>query len=223
MFEVAPPGGPAAAWPGTGRVPDFGQVPQSHPVCDSVPVLVGDGHAPGRPRIAGRGQVADQVRVTRTLIGCAQGQVGRVIHPFRPGRNRTGVLIPPGVLGNRSWRHVPRSVLINDLWAIHLSGPDENRPLLDAVVMAAWRTKILRLVRSAEYPLMILWEHDNEKFDPKRADHADGATGKKAGEAQFPDPFAHRAYIRSLQPQRSMVTDAHDHESSAGGHCGSCA
>ena len=35
--------------------------------------------------------------------------------------------------------------------------------------------------------------------------------------------FAHRAYIRSLQPLRSMVADAHDHESSAGGHCGSCA
>ena len=40
---------------------------------------------------------------------------------------------------------------ISTLWAIHLSGPDENRPL-DAVVVAAWRTKILRLVRSAEYP-----------------------------------------------------------------------
>ena len=40
---------------------------------------------------------------------------------------------------------------ITAVWAIHLSGPDENRPL-DAVVLAAWRTKILRLVRSAEYP-----------------------------------------------------------------------
>lgn len=39
----------------------------------------------------------------------------------------------------------------SELWAIHLSGPDENRPL-DAVVMAARRTKILRLVRLTEYP-----------------------------------------------------------------------
>ncbi len=38
------------------------------------------------------------------------------------------------------------------LWAIHLSGPDEHRPL-DAVVMTARRTKILRLVRLTEYPL----------------------------------------------------------------------
>src|SRR5260370_5837195 len=37
-------------------------------------------------------------------------------------------------------------------WAIHLSGPDENRPL-DAVVVVARRTKILRLVRLTEYPL----------------------------------------------------------------------
>ncbi len=41
---------------------------------------------------------------------------------------------------------------ITGIWAIHLSGLDENRPL-DAVVMAAWRTKILRLVRLTEYPL----------------------------------------------------------------------
>ncbi len=41
---------------------------------------------------------------------------------------------------------------ITSVWTIHLSGPDENRPL-DAVVMAAWRTKILRLVRLTEYPL----------------------------------------------------------------------
>src|ERR1700730_9795700 len=34
--------------------------------------------------------------------------------------------------------------------------------------------------------------------------------------------FAHRAYIRSLQPPRSLVADSHDHECSAGGHCGSC-
>jgi hypothetical protein len=45
---------------------------------------------------------------------------------------------------------------ICDLWAIHLSGPDKNRPL-DAVVMAAWRTKILRLVRLTEYPYVILF------------------------------------------------------------------
>src|SRR5271166_745215 len=38
---------------------------------------------------------------------------------------------------------------ITPLWAIHLSGPDENRPL-DVVVMAAWHTKILRLVRLTE-------------------------------------------------------------------------
>ncbi len=38
------------------------------------------------------------------------------------------------------------------IWAIHLSGPEKNRPL-DAVVMAAWRTKIWRLVRLTEYPL----------------------------------------------------------------------
>src|SRR5437899_11379324 len=31
---------------------------------------------------------------------------------------------------------------ISGHWAIHLSGPDEKRPL-DAVVMAAWRTKVL--------------------------------------------------------------------------------
>jgi hypothetical protein len=42
--------------------------------------------------------------------------------------------------------------VITRFWAIHLSGPDENRPL-DAVVMAARRTKILRLVRLTEYPL----------------------------------------------------------------------
>jgi hypothetical protein len=41
--------------------------------------------------------------------------------------------------------------VITRFWAIHLSGPDENRPL-DAVVMAARRTKILRLVRLTEYP-----------------------------------------------------------------------
>jgi hypothetical protein len=43
-------------------------------------------------------------------------------------------------------------LIINGFWAIHLSGPDENRPL-DAVVMAARHTKILRLVRLTEYPL----------------------------------------------------------------------
>jgi len=41
---------------------------------------------------------------------------------------------------------------ITPVWAIHLSGLDEHRPL-DAVVMAARRTKILRLVRLTEYPL----------------------------------------------------------------------
>src|SRR5437899_2803241 len=46
-------------------------------------------------------------------------------------------------------------ISISVLWAIHLSGPDEKRPL-DAVVMAAWRTKILRLVRLTEYPLAFL-------------------------------------------------------------------
>src|SRR3984957_20323186 len=47
---------------------------------------------------------------------------------------------------------------------------------------------------------------------------------RHAGKARSPCPFfAHRAYIRTLQPPRSMVADAHDHESSAGGHCGSCA
>jgi len=44
---------------------------------------------------------------------------------------------------------------IRNIWAIHLSGPDENRPL-DTVVMAARRTKILRLVRLTEYPLETL-------------------------------------------------------------------
>jgi MFS family permease len=42
---------------------------------------------------------------------------------------------------------------ITEHGAIHLSGPGENRPL-DAVAMAAWCTKILRLVRLTEYPLL---------------------------------------------------------------------
>jgi hypothetical protein len=37
------------------------------------------------------------------------------------------------------------------------------------------------------------------------------------------DFSGHRAYIRSLQALRSMITDSHAHDSSAGGHCGSCA
>ena len=41
----------------------------------------------------------------------------------------------------------------SSLWAIHLSGPDEKRPL-DVVVMAARCTKILRLVRLTEYPFL---------------------------------------------------------------------
>jgi hypothetical protein len=44
---------------------------------------------------------------------------------------------------------------ISSDWAIHLSGPDEKRPL-DAVVMAARHTKILRLVRLTEYPRLLI-------------------------------------------------------------------
>ena len=59
-----------------------------------------------------------------------------------------------------------RTGLIIRFWAIHLSGPDENRPL-DAVVMAARRTKILRLVRSDEYPLSA---YPPEPMDRTRVD-----------------------------------------------------
>src|SRR5258708_25532941 len=48
------------------------------------------------------------------------------------------------------------ALFIRRLWAIHLSGPDENRPL-DAVVMAARRTKILGLVRLTEYPFPLFF------------------------------------------------------------------
>jgi len=34
---------------------------------------------------------------------------------------------------------------------------------------------------------------------------------------------AHRTSIRSLQPLRRLIADSHGYESSAGGHCGSCA
>jgi hypothetical protein len=69
-----------------------------------------------------------------------------------------------GAAGTRARSHIPRSgcrrrhpgcCVITDVWAIHLSGPDENRPL-DAVVMAARRTKILGLVRLTECPLLTL-------------------------------------------------------------------
>ncbi len=57
-----------------------------------------------------------------------------------------------------TWRKAGRDegFPISKLWAIHLSGPDEHRPL-DAVVMTARRTKILRLVRLTEYPLASFW------------------------------------------------------------------
>jgi hypothetical protein len=48
-----------------------------------------------------------------------------------------------------SGRPCPRQTAF---WAIHLSGPDENRPL-DAVVVVGRYTKILRLVRLTGYPL----------------------------------------------------------------------
>src|ERR1700691_355509 len=76
-----PPGPVAAVWPGlfsgsegerrpAGRVMPVGFPPSGRrgaAVPDRVPVLVGDGDAPLRPRVTGRGfgQVAGQVRVDR--------------------------------------------------------------------------------------------------------------------------------------------------------------
>jgi hypothetical protein len=53
------------------------------------------------------------------------------------------------------WLNAYADVGINILWAIHLSGPDENGPL-DDVVMVARHTKMLRLVRLTEYPSTFL-------------------------------------------------------------------
>ena len=58
-------------------------------------------------------RILAQAHVTGILI--PPRQVRRVIHPSRPRRHQAGILVPPGLLGNRSWRHVPRSVRMNDL------------------------------------------------------------------------------------------------------------
>ncbi len=54
------------------------------------------------------------VQVQVLILGPG-GQVRRVIHPVRPGRHPAGVLVPPGVPGNRSLVHVPRSVRMKNL------------------------------------------------------------------------------------------------------------